>query len=312
MGTYITVTVYPPKGVGGRDAAERAFDAIAEVDRLMSDYKADSELSEVNRSAGRRAVPVSQQTYECIRRALEIAEASGGAFDPTVRPLVQMWKEAGKKGKLPDPDAVARTHALVNWRHVQLVPPSNDKPPRVMLTEPGMELDLGGIAKGYSTSRAAAALKEIGVRSALVAAAGDIYALGTHPDGKPWVVAIQDPSDESRWLPDSLLLTDRAVSTSGDYRRFVEIEGHRYSHIIDPHTGEPVEHIASVTVVASDPTDADALATTLSVLGPDKGMAFVKRFADVEAMMVVRDPAGRARVVKSDGFDELASLSRRQ
>jgi len=303
MGTTVMVSLYPPQGRSGRELAARAFDAMNEIDRLMSDYRPDSEVSLINRQAGGDYVPVSAKVHDMILRAGYFSRLSGGAFDPTIRPLLRLWQAAGKAKQLPDPGALEQARSLVNWLLISPMAWTDREPAfAVRLGRKGMELDLGGIAKGYAVDRAIAALKEQGVRRALVDAGGDLFALGAHPDGRPWVIGIQSPNNEGALLEKRLRVTDAGVATSGDYRRFVEIEGRRYSHIIDPRTGQPVEHMASVTVIAPNATDADALATTLSVLGPKAGMALARRLPHVEAMMLVREPTGQIGTVQSGGF----------
>ena len=303
MGIEVAVSVYPPEGVSGRDAADKAFAAIERVDREMSDYRTDSEVSKISANAGGAPVPVSAEVRNVIVRAAYFSRLSGGAFDVTIRPLVKLWQTAGVDNKLPSEEAIAKAKALVDWRQISVLNWTETEPSdSIKLGKAGMELELGGIGKGFAADAAIAALREAGVKSALVAAAGDMYALGSHPDGSPWLVGIQSPDSEGESLPQTLSLTDMAVSTSGDYRRYVEIEGRRYSHIIDPHTGRPVARMASVTVVAPNATDADALATALSVLGPDKGMELVRELRNVQAMMIVRQDSGPPSVVMSDGF----------
>jgi len=305
MGTFIVITVYAPPGIAAEKAAQAAFQEIVNVDQLMSGYNPRSELSRINQCAGKSGVAVSPQLSEVLGRAEYFSRLSDGAFDPTIRPLVNLWRSAGRSGNTPDADDLADAQSLVNWQLIQTKTTGNGQGGTVSLLQPRMQLDLGGIAKGYAVDRAIEKLKQLGVTNAIVDAGGDLFALGSHPNGRPWVVGVQDPTREGPVLPDLLHLADMAAATSGDYRRYFEIDGKQFSHIIDPRTGKPVEHIASVTVVAPSATDADALATTLTVLGPEDGMALINSIPVTEAMMIVRQPNGNLVTHRSDGFEEL-------
>ncbi|MFO7897775.1 MAG: FAD:protein FMN transferase [Planctomycetota bacterium] len=283
-------------------AAGAAAAAISQVNNLLSAHLATSEIARINRHSG-GTVHASGQTVEVLRRAVEISELTGGAFDVTVGPLIRIWKPAIDDGKLPDPAHVARARRLVGYEKLALGENS------VTLTEEGMAVDLGGIAKGYAVDQAVEALRLNGIRNALVDAGGDGYALGTKPDGSPWGVAVQHPRAEGREpLPVLLLLSDKAYATSGDYARsqYTEIDGERYAHIIDPRTGRPARKAASVTVVAPDCTTADALATAISVMGPDAGVRLVDSLDGVECLVItVADGALHTRA--SSGFDALTA-----
>lgn len=308
MGTLVAVSIFPPSGKEARELVSAAFAAMERVDRLMSDYRADSELSRVNAAAGGEAVPISKELRDVLVRAAFFSRLTEGAFDPTIRPLVKLWQQCGIENRLPTENELDAANALVDWKAVSVLNWTDVEPAHTArLARPGMQLDLGGIAKGYAVDHAIATLRALGVSSALVDAGGDLYALGSHPDGSPWKVGIQDPNREGRILSQTLLLKDRAVATSGDYRRFAEIQGKRYSHIIDPRTGRPAEHMASVTVVAANATDADALSTAFTVLGPEKSLELAKELPGMEVMMLVRQDDGKPRVVMSDGFSVFLS-----
>lgn len=273
MGTVVEITVIPPN----QEAIEEAFDAIKEVDQLMSTYKPESEVSILNRQGQNR---LSSQTSRIIQEAIKFSEVTNGAFDITCRPLVNLWKTAKKEGKIPTVKEIEEARSLVSYKKIIL------QGDLVKFQEPGMQIDLGGIAKGWAVDKAIQALKKRGVRAALVNAGGDLFALRKRGLWKKWDVGIQHPRDEEKVLS-TIEVSNRGVATSGDYRRYFTLEGRRFSHIVDPRTGETVEDVPmSVTVVAPDATTADALATGIFVLGPEEGMRLIESLPGVEGLIV--------------------------
>lgn len=273
MGTVVEITVIPPN----QEAVEEAFDAIKEVDRLMSTYKPESEVSILNRQGQNR---LSRQTSEIIQEAIRFSEVTEGGFDITCRPLINLWKRAKKEERIPTLQEIEEAKSLVSYKKIIL------EGDLVKLQEPGMQIDLGGIAKGWAVDKAIQVLKRRGVRAALVNAGGDLYPLGKRGLWKKWDVGIQHPRDEEKILT-TIEVSDRGVATSGDYRRYFTLEGRRFSHIVDPRTGETVQDVPmSVTVVAADATTADALATGIFVLGPEEGMRLIEILPGVEGLIV--------------------------
>lgn len=283
MGTLVSITVFGK----GKDTAEKAidlaFNRIAEIENSMSNYKEDSELSMINRKASAEFVPLTQDTFIVIKKAIEFSRLSGGTFDITCGPLCKLWKDAGKSGRLPANEELEKILNVVGYNKINL----DAEKQELSLQQPGMELDVGGIAKGYAVDEAIKVLKEHGIESALVDAGGDLYAMGTKPGGEPWRVGIQDPNhpDNTETFLGKLKIKDCAVATSGDYQRFVVIDGKKYSHIVNPLTGRPVENVPSVTVIANDAITADALATALSVMGAKGGIELVQSIPGVEALI---------------------------
>jgi len=258
----------------------------------MSDYDNASELMRLCAGAGGPPVPVSAELFFVLSKAQEVSRQSDGAFDVTVGPVVQLWRAARKRRKLPDAEKLAEARELVGWRNVRL-----DKDRRaVQLLKPGMKLDLGGIAKGYAADQALAVLKKQGIERALVAAGGDIAVSGPPPGSDGWKIAIATLPGEGD--PGRLVLHHAAVSTSGDAEQFVEIDGKRYSHIVDPRTGIGLIGRMSATVVARRGIDADSLTKVVAVLGPEKGIKIIETNEGASARMV------RA---KGDGFETIVS-----
>jgi len=298
MGTLFEIVLYAPSEQVARDAARAAFARIAELDGIMSDYRAASELMQLSKKAGGPPVPVSADLFDILARAREISRLSGGAFDVTVGPLVRLWRRARRTRRLPDPEELARARARVGYDKVRL----DAKERTVQLTVDGMLLDLGAIAKGYAAEAVLEVLRHYGITRALVAASGDIAAGDPPPGARGWKVAIA-PLDKAATESRFVLLQHAAVSTAGDAEQFVEIDGKRYSHIVDPHTGLGLTRRSSATVVARDGTTSDGLDTAVSVLGTRKGLALVEG-VDGAALLYVERTAKGLEVVASKRFKE--------
>ena len=263
LGTIGNIRIWDPDDAVNRVAAEFAFQRIKEIGSELSLYDADSELWEVNNAAGKEAVQVGDSLLRVLKRALVLAELSDGAFDPTVGPLVLLWRETLRNGVLPTQEQIDRQRALVNYRNVEV----DEVARTVRLTKPGMILDLGGIAKGYIADEAAKALQEEGVQTATVELGGDIAAFGTKPNGSSFRILIENPFTR-QGTPQGLVEgTDFAVVTSGNYQKYVIIRGMRFSHLIDPRTGKSTSGLASCTVTGPDAMTCDALATAICVVG---------------------------------------------
>jgi thiamine biosynthesis lipoprotein len=271
MGTRFKIVLYAPDVATAQRASDAAFERIAELDNIMSDYRETSELMALSRQAGGPPVRVSDDLLRILIRSQEVARQTGGAFDVTVGPIVQLWRRARRTGQMPDPERLSEARKRTGYDKLHI----EEKTHTVRLDTPGMLPDLGGIAKGYAADQAIAVLKRHSIGQALVAAGGDIAVSNPPPGSSGWVIGIA-PLDSPEKPPTRYLsLANAAVSTSGDAEQHVEIEGVRYSHIIDPKTGLGLTGRSSVTVVASDDTTADALATAVSVLGPERGLQVI-------------------------------------
>ncbi|WP_158633670.1 FAD:protein FMN transferase [Tautonia sociabilis] len=301
MGSAFKLVVYCTGPAPASAAARSAFDRIAQLDATLSDYRVDSELSRLGDRAGGPPIPVSADLFEVLRRSRELSERSDGAFDATINPVVKLWRRARRNRELPSPEQLDQARSRVDWRRLELDPDART----ARLASEGMRLDVGGIAKGYASDAALKVLREAGITRALVAGAGDIV-VGDPPPGRSgWLVGIA-PLDPSGPPERYVLLANQAVSTSGDAERFVEIDGVRYSHIVDPRTGLGLTSRSSVTVVAPDGTTSDSLATAASVLGPDRGLHLIEQIEGAEALFVsIPDGADAPEVASTPGFDAL-------
>jgi len=298
MGVPFRIVLYAPDEATATRAAEAAFARIGELNERLSDYSDDSELTRLSRTSGSgQAVRLSDDLWRVLERAQQFAARSGGAFDVTVGPCVNQWRRARRQRALPPPAQLAAARQAVGYQHLVLDP----KARTATLAVPSMRLDLGGIGKGFAADEALEVLRELGLRRALVTAAGDMTA-GEAPPGKAgWRVEIA-PLDVPGAPPARYVLLDQAaLATSGDLYQHVEIDGVRYSHIVDPRTGLGLTDHSLVTVIARDGTTADALATSVSVLGPQAGLRLVEQVPGAAAV-IVRKPGDKIEVYESRRF----------
>jgi FAD:protein FMN transferase len=350
MGTWATLTIITGGGKQAVRAMDAAYAALDSVNLQMSAYLPGTEIGRIN--AGETA-EVSEATQRVLEEAFRYTDLSGGAFDVTVGPLIQLWREAAKNDRLPSAAEIATAMALVGPGKIEMEGANRT----VRLRFDGMRLDLGGIAKGYGIDRAAAALQREGVNAGIVEVGGDLYCFGEIPaeligkqptlpvralrrktspaaiaskpgnssestfagirrteskplvDLKPWPLGLQSPFGEV--LVGKIQMPGGAVATSGHYRRYSTVEGKQYSHIIDARSGWPVEAPASATVIAPDAMTADALATAITVLGAEAGLALAESIGDVEAL-VIEGTAEEPELLTTSGFPKIEPLSKRQ
>lgn len=292
MGTLFRLVFYAPNPQAASTASDEAFARIAELNAVMSDYRDDSELTRLSQSAGGPPVPVSDDLFEVLHRSLQLSIRSGGAFDVTVGPLVRLWRRARRQKELPAKQQIEDYLKRVGYPRIKLDP---DARTVQLLTSP-MRLDLGGIAKGYACEEALKVLAKHGVDRALVDGGGDMAASGPPPGEQGWTVAMPGPTPDE---PATILLKNAAVATSGDASQFVEIDGVRYSHIVDPATGIGLTNRVRATVLARDGATADALASAVCVLGPVKGTELVDSIDGAAAFVVQEDDAGKTHTYSS-------------
>ncbi len=276
MGTTVEIVAYGPAKVPLDQAVNAAFEEMARLDLLLSDYREGSDVSRINRATS--SLAVANETVEVLGLGLQYAEASSGAFDPTLGRLKALWDIGGPHQRVPSAEEIAAVLATTGYAALEL------DGFRVRKSDPAMTIDLGGIAKGYIVDRAVEVLQKLGVTSAAVNAGGDMYLLGRRGE-RPWRIGIQHPRKHQAVVA-TLGLEDRAVVTSGDYEKFFEHEGVRYHHLFDPRTGTPARKCQSVTVISAHVADADALATALFVLGPEDGLRLLSGYPGSEAMLV--------------------------
>jgi thiamine biosynthesis lipoprotein len=297
MGTWyhIKLAAYPD-GLTEDDLQRDADERLHEINRQMSTYLADSELSRFNRYAGEDWFEVSPELATVVTEAQRVAADSGGAFDVTVGPLVNLWNFGPdpQPERIPSDEEIAVARQRVDHRQVE----ARLDPPALRKFRPDIYVDLSAIAKGFAVDAIAELLDERGVGDYMVEIGGEVRTKGAKLDGQPWRIGIERPVSTGRLLQRVVELGDDALATSGDYRNFFDWQGQKFSHEIDPRTGRPVNHsLASVSVIAEDCMTADALATALIVLGPDQALQYAENH-DVEVLLILR---------RGEEFEEIAT-----
>jgi thiamine biosynthesis lipoprotein len=284
MGVPARLVLYAPGEGVARRAAQAAFRRVAALDDILSDYRPTSELRRLGAAGQAAPVPVSEDLFLVLERAQLLSRLSDGAFDVTAGPHIRLWRSARRRGELPSPDSLRLARSRVGWRQLRL----DSQRRTAQLSAAGLELDVGGIAKGYAADEALEVLRQHGLARALVELGGDIV-VGAPPPGRAgWQVEVPNADAGTG----ALLLAHAAISTSGDTEQFVEIAGTRYSHIVDPQTGVGLTDRVSVTVLSPSGLLSDGLSTTLSVLGPDRAAALVAEHFPGVRVWVRRAAAG--------------------
>jgi FAD:protein FMN transferase len=301
MGTKFRIILYAPSEETAHKAAAAAFKRIADLDATMTDYQPTSELMQLCAKSGGAPVHVSNELFFVLSKAEETSRISDGAFDVTVGPVVKLWRIARRTKKMPNADKLAAAMKLVGWQNVVL----DEKAHTVQLLKEGMLLDLGGIAKGYAADEGLATLKKEGVTSALVAAGGDIAVSDAPPNAEGWKIAIAPLEEGADKEGPYMVLHNAAVSTSGDAEQYVEIDGKRYSHIVDPKTGLGLMGRMSATVTAPHGVIADSHTKIVAVLGPERGFKILEKEEGVSGRFVSLTDDGKEEVETMKNFPML-------
>ncbi|NQV23369.1 MAG: FAD:protein FMN transferase [Rhodopirellula sp.] len=300
MGTSYRLVLAVPQSPSELTSIQAKVDeALEQLENQMSTWRPDSELSRFNTSNSTDWFPVSRDTAFVVSEARKIWKLSEGAFDPTVAPLIKLWHFAEEPGvvQLPSEDDVSQARARIGFGEIEV----QLDPPALLKKRPELQLNLSAIAKGYAVDVVSELLTERVAGGHLVEIGGEMRSHGHKTDGSSWTAGIETPDALPRQIHAALRLDDRSLATSGDYRNFFEVDGQRYSHTIDPATGRPVTHdLASVSVLADDCLTADALATAIEVLGPERGLALANR-KNVPTYLIVRNETG-FRVQASESF----------
>ena len=282
MGTFARIVVVADFQQQGCNAINIAFEKINSIEKRMSDYDPVSLLSAVNRDAFASPVTVDDELFEVLSVSVEYSRISGGAFDITVGPIVQLWRKAKEIGTAPTQEQLQQAGQSVGYQHLIL----NAESKTVQFAKEGMFLDLGGVAKGYAVDRAIDILTKAGLKGGMVDIGGNLRCFGTPAnDAEHWLIGLQDPTNDENILL-KLKMDDHAVATSGDYRRFIVIDGQKHSHIINPATTDSAKGLSSVTIITSTAIAADALSTSVSVLGKEKGLEFIETIENAEAFLL--------------------------
>ncbi|MDB6125811.1 MAG: FAD:protein transferase [Pedosphaera sp.] len=300
MGTVFRIVLYAPDKMKGDAAAVAAFQRVGKLDDVMSDYDPKSELMQLCGKPAGVPVKVSQELFDILRESQRVAKESDGVFDVTVGPYVRLWRVARKKKVLPSQTELAEAAKAVGYRKLVM----DEREGTVTLTVPNMRLDLGGIAKGYAADQALGVMRRMGISRAMVAASGDI-AVGDAPPGHAgWAIGIAsiDPKDES--LQKTVLLKNAGISTSGDMEQGIEIDGVRYSHVVNPATGLGLTERIQATVIGPNAMTTDGLDNTVCAMGVQRGLALIDSLPRTAALVVTKDEGGK-HVFTSRRFKQL-------
>ena len=301
MGTFARVVVVAESRSSGLKCIRAAMAEIHKVDHLMSDYKNDSDIGGINKNAAEAPVAVSESTFEVLQRSVEFSKLTDGAFDITVGPFMDLFRQAEEKGLPPTGEQITEAKSKVGFEGLEL----DSENRTVQFAVEAMRLDLGGIAKGYAIDKAIEAAQHSGALGGMVDVGGDIRCFGSPPEARDhWLVGEQDPNAATEGIGAGRLLmvlkaNNAAVTTSGDYQQYVMVDGKRQSHIMNRQTGRSAEGLSSVTIIADNATDADALATSVTVMGAEKGLALIERRPGTEAILITSGP--EYQVTKSSG-----------
>jgi thiamine biosynthesis lipoprotein len=288
MWTKFEIVAFGPNRMRLAEAAEAAFEEVDRLDRQTSNYSETSELTHINRNAARADVIVERELFDLLKLSLDYSQATGGTFDITVGPLMKAWGFFKGRGRLPEPKELSTVMARVGYQHVRL----DERARTIRFDGDGVELDLGGVAKGYAVDKAEEILRGSGVTSALITSGtSSISAIGAPPNKAAWRVEVSDPLDRSRHQT-SIELKDESVSTSGCHEKTFEMNGKAYCHVMNPLTGYPIDGVLSATIITRRGVDAEALSKAVMVMGIEKAKIFLKGRRDTRAIIYYRQAEG--------------------
>ena len=281
MGSRFEITAVSADSILAWNSVNAAIEEITRIEKLISSWDPNSQTREINRDAGIKPVAVDSELFELIRRSKKVSELTGGMFDISFASIDKIWKFEGSTTQLPSKKEITASVSKINYENIIL----DEKHSTVFLKEEGMRIGFGGIGKGYAANRAKAVMVSMGISNGVVNAGGDLITWGKQENGQDWSIAIADPKDKNKifgWLN----ISDQAVVTSGDYEKFVEFDGKRYGHIINPKTGMPATGTKSVTIICPDAELADALATAVFILGENKGVDLINQLNGIECLLI--------------------------
>jgi len=292
LDTLVEMTVASRNEQEAHKAMSAAYEEIRRIEALLSRYRSDSQIYEVNQHAGEdKPVRVNREVAEIVQHSLQYAELTDGVFDITIAPVIDLWGIGTEHERVPGETELQHVLQYVDYRKIEI--PGEQE---IRLQEPEMKLDLGGIAKGHAVDQAIEVLQRHNISSALLNAGGDIRCIGTKPDGTPWRIGIQHPRESG--ILGVVQLEDMAVATSGDYERFFFQDNIRFHHIFTPHTGNPARGCQSVTILAKTAEAADVFATAMFIMGAERGLELIEERTDIEGMTIRPD----GKILTSSGF----------
>jgi len=285
MGNHFEISLVAEEEELANEWIQQGFNHIKEIEYLLTTYSETSDLYRINTAAGIEPVVVQKETFDIIERSLHISALTQGAFDISYGSVdKRLWNFDIHQNELPDPETAKKMVRLINYRNILL----DNAAKTVMLKEKGMRIGLGGIGKGYAAEKTRQYLKSLGATAGIVNASGDLTTWGNQPDGKPWTIGIADPNNASS-IFSYLEVSDMAVATSGNYEKFIWVNGRKYSHTINPKTGLPITGIKSVTILTPNAELADALTTPIAIMGIEAGLHLINQLHQVEAIIIDDD-----------------------
>ena len=301
MGTLVKIDIcpeYDEKVV--EDAYKSAWKRLGQISQNMSVFNKSSDVSKINQSYP-QGVVVTKDSFEVVSRAVYYSEITSGAFDITIKPLIDLWKNAEREKVLPDDSEIASIKEVIGYKYINLLEQN-----RIKLLNQSVSIDLGGIAKGYAVDEAANIIKENSIQNFFIDAGGDLYASGINCKGKKWKIGIKDPESRNEII-EVIEVSDAAVTTSGNYEQFYEIDGEQWSHIIDPRTGYPQKDIVSATIIAPSAMEADVLSTAVTVLGMKEGIGLIEEMDDGYAGFVIQSSEQGSEISETRTFKKYSS-----
>lgn len=294
MGSRFDITIVDKDSASAKENIERVIAEISRIENLISEWRPNTQISEVNRNAGIRPVKVDREVFELTKRALYFSKMTDGVFDISIAAMDRIWKFDGSMEEMPSVEAIKKSIEKVGYQNIEL----DSIHSTIFLKFPGMKIGFGATGKGYAAEKGKQLMLSLGIESGIVNASGDMAVWGTQADGKPWKIGISSPFKSGEILKVLSLKDNVSVVTSGDYQRFVEFGGKYYSHIINPKTGFPASGLRSVTVIGPNAETANGISTSIMILGTEKGLKFIKKFQDYSCLLII----GNDKVIKSSNL----------
>lgn len=295
MGSRFDISIVDKDSLSAEKNIDKVIHEISRIEDLISEWKSDSQISEVNRNAGIKPVKVDREVFDLTKKALSFSKSSNGAFDISIVALDKVWKFDDSMTEKPSKEAIKNSIKNVGYQNIVLDSINST----LFLTKPNMKIGFGATGKGYAADRGKQIMIENGISNGIVNASGDMAVWGTQPEGKPWKIGITNPFNPDKVLK-VIALKDEAVVTSGSYEKFVVFDGIRYSHIINPTTGYPAQGLVSVTIVGPNAETANGISTSVMVLGKEKGLEFLKKYPEYKYLLVT----DKKKIIKSKNFNK--------
>lgn len=299
MGSRFKITLVDTDSISVEKNINKAIDEMVRIEHLISDWKPTSQVSQINQNAGIQPVKVDQEVIDLTKRALYFSKLTEGAFDISFAAMDRIWKFDGSMEEIPTSSAIQKAIEKIGYQHIII----NEEASTIFLEKPGMKIGFGSTGKGYAADKARELMLQIGIKAGIIDASGDMTTWGTQPDGKPWRIGITNPFDRHQ-MADILSLKKAAVTTSGDYEKFVVIDGKRYSHIINPKTGMPSTGLTGVTVIGPNAEMCNGFSTSMMVLGKEKGLAFINQQKEYAALLITDN----GKIIRSKNYKKIKKI----